>query len=351
MIKFRFLALQILVLTFFTCASSTANLEAQTSAQQTPASSTGNSVVDELNFWNAIKDSRNPDDFSVYLKKFPNGEFADLAKIRVATLSKSNAANSPASPGGIRGGIGIQFEMRDNRALIKQVDPKGPAALSGIKPQDEIVKVDGRETSHMKQEEIAAAVRGTVGTQVTLTIRSSEASQARDVVLTRAYSAGLAAAQYADAGVEFEKKQLWAEAEGQYRKALELANDVAWYHGSLGYALNRENKLAEAEAEYRKALELDPKVARYHLLLAFLQYSRIGVNADFESYGPALSEAKQAVELDPKDAWGHNMLGLVLLAQKKWSEAEEQFSEAIRLDPKPDEFKANLVKAQKHKRS
>jgi tetratricopeptide (TPR) repeat protein len=350
MIRFRFLALQILVLSCFICAASTTNLEAQTSAQQTPASSTGNSVVDELNFWNAIKDSKNAEDFNVYLKKFPNGEFADLAKIRVATLSKSNAVNSPASLGGIRGGIGIQFEMRDNRALIKQVDPKGPAALSGIKPQDEIVKVDGRDTSHMTQEEIAAAVRGMIGTQVTLTIRSGEASEVRDVPLMRAYSAGLAAAQYADAGVEFEKKQLWAEAEGQYRKALELANEVGSYHGSLGYALNRQNKLAEAEAEYRKALELEPKIARYHLLMAFLQYSKIGANADVESYGPALAEAKQAVELDPKNAWGHNMLGLVLLAQKKWSEAEAQFSEAIRLDAQTDEFKANLVRAQKHKR-
>jgi superkiller protein 3 len=115
--------------------------------------------------------------------------------------------------------------------------------------------------------------------------------------------------------------------------------------------LNRQNKLAEAETEYRKALQLEPKTARYHLLLAFLLYSKIGANAEVESYGEALAEAKQAVQLDPKDAWGHNMLGLVFLAQKKWSEAEEQFSEAIRLDPKTEEFKANLVKAQKHKRA
>jgi hypothetical protein len=80
--RLRSLALQILVVTFLTCVWTGINLEAQTSAPQTPAqtSSQGNSIVDELNFWNAIKDSKNPEDFNVYLKKFPNGEFADLAK-------------------------------------------------------------------------------------------------------------------------------------------------------------------------------------------------------------------------------------------------------------------------------
>jgi tetratricopeptide (TPR) repeat protein len=350
--RLRVLALYSLIVLWLSCVSTTANVAAQTSAPQTPAekSAPGNSVVDDLSFWSSIKDSKNPEDFSLYLKKFPHGEFADLARIRVATLSKS-PANSPGLPAGTRGGIGIQFEIREHHALIKQIDPNGPAAQAGLKPQDEIVRVDGRETAQMTQEEIVAAVRGTVGTQVTLTIRSGETSQMRDAVLTRAYSAGLAAAQYADAGVEFEKKQLWAEAEAQYRKALGLANGVAWYHGSLGYVLNRQNKLAEAETEYRKALELEPKTARYHLLLAFLLYSRIGANAEVESYGEALGHAQEAVQLDAKDAWNHNMLGLVLLAQKKWSEAENQFSEAIRLDPKIDEFKANLVKAQKHKRS
>ena len=37
-------------------------------------------------FWNSIKDSTNPDDFKEYLKKYPNGEFADLAKNRLKTI-------------------------------------------------------------------------------------------------------------------------------------------------------------------------------------------------------------------------------------------------------------------------
>ncbi|MDX6575359.1 MAG: hypothetical protein QOE96_1312 [Blastocatellia bacterium] len=40
----------------------------------------------ETIFWNSIKDSTNPDDFKEYLKKYPNGEFADLAKNRLKTI-------------------------------------------------------------------------------------------------------------------------------------------------------------------------------------------------------------------------------------------------------------------------
>lgn len=49
----------------------------------------------ELAFWNSIKESRDPAMFTAYLKKFPNGTFAELARIkaeRLATLSSPRAA-------------------------------------------------------------------------------------------------------------------------------------------------------------------------------------------------------------------------------------------------------------------
>ncbi len=47
----------------------------------------------ELTFWEAIKDSKSPDDFQAYLEKYPNGDFAGLAKIRVKQLgAKPDAA-------------------------------------------------------------------------------------------------------------------------------------------------------------------------------------------------------------------------------------------------------------------
>jgi len=308
-----------------------------------------NPTTIELSFWDSIKNSTSAEDFNAYLRKYPNGEFAELARIRAANLSK-DSSDRPQPPKGDRGGIGVQFEVRDNRSLIKTVDPNGPSGRAGLKPGDQILKVNGQGIANLKSEQIAPLIRGPVGTQVTLTIQSADAP-ARDVVLTRVWSAGLAASQYAEAGFELQKKELWAEAEAQYREALKLDNDIAWVHGELGYSLNRQNKNPEAESEYRKALLLEPKSSRYHMLLAWIIYSRSDVNGDVRQFTEAEAEAQEAVRLDGKDAWSHNMLGLVFLAQKKWTEAEAEFSEAIQLDAKTAQFKDNLVKAQKHKRS
>jgi uncharacterized caspase-like protein len=52
-------------------------------------------------FWDSIKASRNPADFDAYLKKFPNGTFADLARNKLQSLqqeAKVQAAN-PIPPG------------------------------------------------------------------------------------------------------------------------------------------------------------------------------------------------------------------------------------------------------------
>jgi hypothetical protein len=62
-----------------------------------PASLPANEVrVDplafELSYWETIKNSQNADDFKAYLEKYPNGQFASLAKNRIRNL------DAPAKP-------------------------------------------------------------------------------------------------------------------------------------------------------------------------------------------------------------------------------------------------------------
>ena len=40
-------------------------------------------------FWQSVKDSSNVDMVRAYLNKFPNGTFADLARIRIKELEAS----------------------------------------------------------------------------------------------------------------------------------------------------------------------------------------------------------------------------------------------------------------------
>lgn len=52
----------------------------------------------ELSYWDTIKDSNNPDDFKAYLDKYPDGQFASLAKSRANSFKPAN--NYPAGGGG-----------------------------------------------------------------------------------------------------------------------------------------------------------------------------------------------------------------------------------------------------------
>jgi uncharacterized caspase-like protein len=63
----------------------TANSPASGTTTTTNAPTT-NSVAIELAYWDSIKSSTNTEDFRAYLKKYPNGEFADIARNRIHSL-------------------------------------------------------------------------------------------------------------------------------------------------------------------------------------------------------------------------------------------------------------------------
>jgi len=56
---------------------------------QTTKSASEAASAAEMIFWNSIKDSTNPDEFRAYLKKYPNGEFADIARSRLSALESA----------------------------------------------------------------------------------------------------------------------------------------------------------------------------------------------------------------------------------------------------------------------
>ncbi len=42
----------------------------------------------EIMFWESIKDSKKAEDYEAYLKAFPNGRFAPLARVRAGYIRK-----------------------------------------------------------------------------------------------------------------------------------------------------------------------------------------------------------------------------------------------------------------------
>jgi hypothetical protein len=63
-----------------------------------PALSRTEQAAVELAFWDTIKNSTDPDDYDAYLKKFPNGEFVDIARRRVQKNAAAALTALDAAP-------------------------------------------------------------------------------------------------------------------------------------------------------------------------------------------------------------------------------------------------------------
>jgi Caspase domain len=64
----------------------------------TPASGRSDQDNVEVTFWNSIKDSRNPQLFEAYLRRYPNGAFADIARISLEQFKVAVARPMTSAP-------------------------------------------------------------------------------------------------------------------------------------------------------------------------------------------------------------------------------------------------------------
>jgi len=83
-------------------------------------------------------------------------------------------------------GIGIKFSKQEGLAKVLNVFPDTPAHKSGLQAGDIIIAVDGIETKDISSDCAVKRITGPKGTKVTLTIRSSDKGQTRDITLQRA---------------------------------------------------------------------------------------------------------------------------------------------------------------------
>lgn len=81
-------------------------------------------------------------------------------------------------------GVGITANMDDSGyILVIEVKEDSPAAKAGIKPDDLIVAVNGKDVAKTGYQESVKAIRGKKGTNVTVTVRRNENDS--DYTLTR----------------------------------------------------------------------------------------------------------------------------------------------------------------------
>ena len=85
----------------------------------------------EIAYWNTVKNSKLPALFDSYLKNFPTGKFADLAKIKIATLSPRNSDDKNKQrtmPSSLK----IQRPVRPNLTIMPGESDKSPWYLDRL---------------------------------------------------------------------------------------------------------------------------------------------------------------------------------------------------------------------------
>jgi len=82
-------------------------------------------------------------------------------------------------------GIGIEIAMKDLVLMVVSPIEGTPAYQMGIKPGDQIVKINGRPTKNMSLADAVKVIRGPQGSKVTLTINRVGFAHPKDFVITR----------------------------------------------------------------------------------------------------------------------------------------------------------------------
>ncbi len=82
-------------------------------------------------------------------------------------------------------GIGAEIGIRKDILTVISPLENSPAKKAGLMAGDKILKIDDKITADLAVEEAVSLIRGTKGTQVTLTIARDSWSQAQEIKITR----------------------------------------------------------------------------------------------------------------------------------------------------------------------
>ena len=119
------------------------------------------------------------------------------------------------------------------------------------------------------------------------------------------------------------------EAITQYRQAVQVMPDTAYYHYKLSVALNKNGDAEGEKKELEAAIRLDPKLSAAQGAMGYLLSSQGDPDGAVEHF-------RKAVETAPRwtDAWIN--LAAELAVSAHYAEAKQAIATALQLDPKND---------------
>lgn len=83
-------------------------------------------------------------------------------------------------------GVGMEVGLRKDQLIVVAPIAGSPADLAGLRPQDAILAIDGKETFGMSLSDAVAKIKGPKGSTVKLTILPNAGKETREVSIERA---------------------------------------------------------------------------------------------------------------------------------------------------------------------
>src|SRR2546421_4090695 len=248
-------------------APSVAKAPAQESARtQSTGTQGGSSQEVELEFWRAIKDGNDPDDFELYVQQFPTGIYAALAKRKIAKLRGVPLEESSAK-------AKEQEKKEAEEAARREADAKTKLEAEKARLEAEMAK---KEEEYKKREAEAQARA------------KQEAEKARQEAEKAKQEA---AAELAKREEEFKKREAEAQARlGMDAKARAEAEEKARKEAVEKAKQEAAAEMAKKEADYKKR-EAEAEAKRQ---------AEAKVRAEAEAKEKAESAAKAKAETEAR---------------------------------------------------
>jgi hypothetical protein len=144
----------------------------------------------EITFWESIKDSKAAEDFKAYLKEYPNGRFATLARLRLEALAKASAPitqpTNDATPLVGVDELGIAGTWTGTRGMIEEsaflfiTGSRGEVFSGVMKLKGYEIAVSGQVNLKTRQLTLQETAMLKVGSDANLVLSSYTGSLSRD---------------------------------------------------------------------------------------------------------------------------------------------------------------------------
>src|SRR5713226_5134922 len=213
----------------------------------------------ELEFWRAIKDGNDPDDFDLYVQQFPTGTYAALAKRKIAKLRGVAPEETGAK-------AKEQEKKEAEEAARREAEAKSKLEAERARLEAEMARKEEQYKKREAEREAEAKARAEANVQARLEAiekAKQEAEKAKqEAAAERERAKQEAAAELAKREAEYKKREAEAEARlGMDAKTRAAAEEKARLEAVEKAKQEAAAELAKREAEYKKR-EADAEAKR-----------------------------------------------------------------------------------------